>query len=71
MFTLSSSNNAQCYCQPTKDSIYNNLPLHTHDADHFHHPKLLKLASGTYTERILKHDREHNEVYQEIAKKLV
>ena len=26
-----------------------NLPLHTHDEDHFHHPKILKLAFSTHT----------------------
>ena len=31
--------NAQGYCQPNKDSICYNLPLHTHDEDHFHHPQ--------------------------------
>ena len=42
--------NAQSYCQPNKDSICYNLPLHTHDEDHFHYPQILKLASGTHTE---------------------
>ena len=50
MFTANSSKNAQRYRQPTKESIYYNLPLHTHDEDHFHHPRTLKLASGTPTE---------------------
>ena len=51
MFTAYSSKNTQGYCQPTKESIcYNlyNLSLHTHDEDHFHHPQILKLASGTH-----------------------
>ena len=50
MFTANSSKNAQGYCQPTKESICYNLPLHTHDKDHFHHPQILKLASGLHTE---------------------
>ena len=50
MFTANSSKNAQVYCQPTKESIFYNLPLHTHDEDHFHHPQFLKLAPGTHTE---------------------
>ena len=35
-----------------------NLPLHTHDEDHFHHPQIVKLASGTYTEWILNRDKK-------------
>ena len=50
MFTSNSSKNAQGYCQPTKESVCYNLPLHTHNEDHFHHPQFLKLASGTHTE---------------------
>ena len=42
MFTASSSTNAHGYCQPTKESICYNLPLHTHDEDHFYHPQILK-----------------------------
>ena len=38
IFTASSSKNAQGYCQPTKESICYNLPLHTNDEDHFQHP---------------------------------
>ena len=48
MFTANSSKNTQGYCQPTKESLYYNLLLHTHDEDHFHHPQNLKLASGTH-----------------------
>ena len=48
-----------------------NLPLHTHDEDHFHHPQILKLASGTHTEWILKRDTKHNEIYQKVTKKLL
>ena len=44
MFTANSHKNAQGYCQPNKHSICYNLPLHTHDEDHFHHPQILKLA---------------------------
>ena len=36
MFKANSSKVAQGYCQPNKDSIYYNLPLHTHDEDYFH-----------------------------------
>ena len=50
LITANSSKNAQGYRQPTKESICYNLPLHTHDEDHFHHPRILKLASGTPTE---------------------
>ena len=41
--------NAQGFCQLTKESIYYNLPLDTHDEDHFHRPQTLKLATGTHT----------------------
>ena len=63
--------NAQGHCTPTKDSICHNLPLHTHDEDHFHHPQILKLASGTHTEWILNRDKKHNEIYQKVTKKLL
>ena len=49
IFVANSSNNAQGYCQPTKDSNRYNLPLHTHNEHHFHHPQTLKLASGSHT----------------------
>ena len=68
MFTANSSKNAQSYCQPTKESMCFNLPLHTHDEDHFHHPQTLKLAFGTYTDGILNRDKKHKEIYQKIAK---
>ena len=71
MFTANSHKNAQGYCKPNKDSICYNLPLHTHDEDHFHHPQILKLASGTHTEWILNRDKKHNEIYQKITKKLL
>ena len=60
MFTANAHahKNAQGYCQPNKDSICYNLPLHTHDEDHFHHPQILKLASGTHTEWILNRDKK-------------
>ena len=48
-FTASCSKNSQGFCQPTKESIYYNLPLHTNDEDHFYRPQNLKLASGTHT----------------------
>ena len=57
MFTANSHKNAQVYCQPNKDSICYNLPLHKHDEDHFHHPQILKLPSGTHTEWILNRDK--------------
>ena len=68
MFTANSHKNAQGYCQPNKDSICYNLPLHKHDEDHFHHPQILKLASGTHTEWILNRDKKHN---QKTTKKLL
>ena len=71
MFTANSHKNAQGHCQPNKDSICYNLPLHTHDEDHFHHPRIPKLASGTHTEWILNRDKKHNEIYQKVSKKLL
>ena len=71
MFTANSHKNAQSYCQPNKESICYNLPLHTQDEDHFHHPQNLKLASGTHTEWILNRDKKHNEIYQKVTKKLL
>ena len=53
MFTANSYENAQGYWQPTKESICFNLLLHTHDEDHFHHPQILRQASGRQTEFIL------------------
>ena len=35
MFTAIAHKNAQGFCQPNKYSICYNLPLHTHDEDHF------------------------------------
>ena len=40
------SKNTPSYCQPNKDSICYNLPLHTHDEEHFHYPQILKLVSA-------------------------
>ena len=71
MFTANSHRNAQGYCQPNKESICYNLPLHTHDEDHFHHPQILKLASGTHTEWILNRDKIQNEMYQKVTRKLL
>ena len=71
MFTAISHKNAQSHCQPNKDSICYNLLLHTHDEDLFHHPQILKLASGTHTEWILNRDKKHNEIYQKVTKKLL
>ena len=72
MFTENSSKNGQGYCQPIEESICYNQPLHTHDEDHFLHPQIFKLASGTHTERILSRDKKkHNEICQEVTKKLL
>ena len=71
MFTANAHKNAQGYCQPNKNSICYKLPLHTHDEDHFHHPQILKLASGTHTEWILNRDKKHNDFYQKVRKKLL
>ena len=57
MFTANAHKNAQGYCHPKKDSICYNLPLHTNDEDHFHHPQILKLVSGTHTKWILKRNK--------------
>ena len=71
MFTAKSHKNAQGYCQPNKDLICNNLPPHTHDEDHSHHPQILKLASSTHTKWILNRDKKHKEIYQKVTKKLL
>ena len=55
---------------PTLQVCYK-LPLNNYDEDHFHHPQVLKLASGTHTEWILNRDKKHNEIYQKVAKKLL
>ena len=68
MFTAHAHKNARGYCQPNKDSICYNLPLHSHDEDRFHLPQILKLASGTHTEWILKRDKNYNEIYQKVTK---
>ena len=69
MFTANANKNAQGYCQPNNDSICYNLPLYTHDEDHFHHSQILKLASGTHNKWILKRDKKHNETYQKTKQK--
>ena len=61
MFTAN-ARQQQGYCQPNKDSICYNLPLHTHNEDHFHHPQNLKLASSTHTEWVLNRYEKHNEI---------
>ena len=71
MFTANSFKNSQGYCQPTKESICYNLPRHAHDEDHFHHPQILKLTSGTHYEWISNRDEKHNEIYQKVTKKLL
>ena len=57
MFTAKAHKNTQGHCQPSKDSICYNLPLHPQDEDHFHPPQILKLASGTHSEWILGRDK--------------
>ena len=59
MFTANSSKKAQGFCQFKKYTICYKLPLHTHDEDHFHRPKFLKLACGTYTKWILYRDKKN------------
>ena len=71
MFTANAHKNAQDYCQSNEGSICYNLLLHTHNEDHFHHPQILKLASGTHTEWILNRNKKHNEIYQKVTKKLL
>ena len=71
MFTANAHKNAQEYCQPNKDSICYNLPLHKHDELHFHHPQNLKLAYGIHTEWILNRDKKHLQIYQKVTKKLL
>ena len=71
MFTANAHKNTQGYCQPIKDSISYDLRLHAHDEDHFHHPQILKLASGTHIKCILIRDKKHNEIYHKVTKKLL
>ena len=71
MYTANAHKNTQGHCQLNEDSICYNLPLHTHDEDHFHHPQILKLASVTHTEWNLNSDKKHNKIYQKITKKLL
>ena len=68
MFTPNPHKNAQGYCQTNNDSIYYNLPLHTHDEDHFHHPQILKLASGRHTGWVLNRAKKHIDNYPKITK---
>ena len=71
MFTANAHKFAQDYCQPNKDLICYNLPLHTHDEDQFHHPQFLRINLGTHTEWILNGDKKHKEIYQKVTKKLL
>ena len=71
MITENAHKNAQSHCQHNRDSICYKLPLHAHDEDHFHHPQISKLASGTHTEWILNRDNKQNEIYQKTTKKLL
>ena len=48
-FTANAFKNTQGCCQPYKDSKCYNLLPHTNYEDNFHHPQILKLASGTHT----------------------
>ena len=57
MFTANDHKITQGFCQPNKDSICNNPPFYTHGEDHFHHPQILKIASGTHIEWILNRDK--------------
>ena len=65
MFTANSHKNTQGHCQPNKDSVCFNLPLHTHDEDHFHHPQIRNLASGTHTEWIFNRDKKNTMKFTE------
>ena len=71
MFTANAHKNAQGYCQPTKGSICCNLPLDTHEGDHFHDPQILKLASGTHTEWILNRDKKNTTNFIKVNRKIV
>ena len=71
MFTAKSSKTTQGYCQPRRESVCHNLPLHTHNEDRFHHPQIFKLASRTDIEWVLNKDKKHYEIYQKNAKKLL
>ena len=68
MFTANAHKNAQGFCQPNKDSFCYYLSLHTHDENHFHHPQILTLASGTHTEWTLKRDKKTQYIYNEKTK---
>ena len=57
LITANAHKNAQGYCQPNKDSICYNLPLHIHDEDHFQLPQISKLAFGTHNKWILNRDK--------------
>ena len=71
MFTANSSKNTQLFCQPTTESICYNLPLHTHDEDHFHHPQILKLASGTHIEWVVNRDKKPKRNLSKSFKKIL
>ena len=62
-FTANAHKKTPGYYKPNKDSKGYNLSLHTHDDDHFHHPQILKLVSGTRTEWILIRDKKHTGIY--------
>ena len=68
LFAANSSKNTQSNCQTTEESICYNLPLQTHNEDHFNQPQILKLASDTHTEWILNRDKKHNDIYQKVTK---
>ena len=76
-FLTKSLENQLCSPQMHKDTAnqikiqYAIIYHYTHDEDHFHHPQILKLASGTHNEWILNRDEKHNEIYQKVSKKLL
>ena len=71
MFTANAHKIAQGCCQPRKESLCYNLPLQTHDEDHFRRPQFSKLASGRDTEWVLNRGKNHKEMYQKVTKKLL
>ena len=48
-----------------------NLLLHTHDEDYFHHPQILKIASGTHTKWIFNRGKKNKDIYQKVTKSLL
>ena len=52
------SKDSKGYCKQSKDSLFYNLPPLTQWRS-FHHPKILRLASGTNHERMLNIYKKH------------